>query len=152
MHENPERCIVTAYEKYMSCRPVLDSTTAFYLRSLQHPRNSPRQEKDVWFSCQAVDRQKLAGVVRSICEKAGFDGKRTNHSIRVTAATRMFEENIDEQLIKFVSGHRSNAVRDYKRPNNLRKKVSCIVQGQKISADNKAAFNTETKIVRLICR
>ena len=58
----------------------------------------------------------------------------------------MFEENIDEQLIKSVTGHRSNAVRDYKRPNdNLRKKVSCIVQGQKSSADNKAGFNTETK-------
>ncbi len=32
-------------------------------------------------------------------EQAGFQGHYTNHSLRVTAATRLFDAQIDEQLI-----------------------------------------------------
>ena len=76
------------------CRPFRDCITAFYayLRPLQ------LSGKAVLFSRQAVGRQKLAGVVQCICQKEGFDGKRTNQYLRVTGAARIFDETIiDEQ-------------------------------------------------------
>ena len=51
-----------------------------------------------------------------MCSKADFVGNFTNHSGKVTCATRLFEKNVDEQLIMRQTGHRSNAVRSYKRP------------------------------------
>ncbi|CAC5388535.1 unnamed protein product [Mytilus coruscus] len=46
----------------------------------------------------------------SICQEAGIGGFRTNHSLRASAATRMYDAGVDEQLICEVTGHRSNAV------------------------------------------
>ena len=59
--------------KNILCRPLRDRTTAFYayLRPLQ------LSGKAVCFSRQAVGQQKLAGVVHGICQKEGFDRKRT---------------------------------------------------------------------------
>ena len=47
--------------------------------------------------------------------QAGKSGNYSNHSLRVTAATRMFDSGIEEQLVKEKTGHKSNAVRAYKR-------------------------------------
>ncbi len=47
--------------------------------------------------------------------KIGREGKFTNHSLRVSAVTRMFNEGIEEQVVKEKTGHRSDAVRAYKR-------------------------------------
>ena len=43
-------------------------------------------------------------------------GQYSNHSRKVTCATTLFKENLDKQLIKRQIGHRSDAVREYKRP------------------------------------
>ncbi len=51
-----------------------------------------------------------------MCLRAGFSSYYTNHSGKVTYATQLFENNIDEQLIMRQTGHRSGAVRNYKRP------------------------------------
>lgn len=55
-------------------------------------------------------------MIKEMCALAGFSGNFTNHSGKVTCATRLFENNVDEQLIMRQTGHRSNAVRAYKRP------------------------------------
>jgi hypothetical protein len=60
----------------------------------------------------------------------GLFGYRTNHSLRATAASRLYDEQVDEQLICEVTGHRSNAVRNYKRTTDtLKRKVNAVVQG-----------------------
>ena len=47
---------------------------------------------------------------------AGYDGYYTNHSLRVSAATRLFAAGVDEQLIMLRTGHSSvNGFRTYKR-------------------------------------
>ncbi|XP_062573148.1 zinc finger MYM-type protein 2-like [Saccostrea cucullata] len=51
------------------------------------------------------------------CKIAGFTGHYTNHSLRATAATRLYDAGIDEQLITEKTGHRSTSVRSYKRTN-----------------------------------
>ena len=48
----------------------------------------------------------------------------TNHSLRATAATRLYEAGIDEQLVMERTGHRSlEGVRSYKRTSSEQKEV-----------------------------
>ena len=66
---------------------------------------------------------------REVCTSAGFPGFYTNHSLRDTAMTRMYHSGIDEQIIQEVTGHRSVAVREYKRTCDDQKLIasSCIM-------------------------
>ena len=51
-----------------------------------------------------------------MCKNAGIKGYKTNHSLRVTTVTRLFQAGIDEQLIMERTGHRStDGIRVYKR-------------------------------------
>ena len=50
-----------------------------------------------------------------MCSDAGLPGFYSNHSLRSTAATKLYCCNIDEQLIQEIMGHRSLAIRQYKR-------------------------------------
>lgn len=70
---------------------------------------------DCWYSRQPIGHSTLSSVVRRMCNTAGISGHRTNHSLRATAATRLFHKGIDEQLIMHVTGHRNTTdVRSYK--------------------------------------
>ena len=44
---------------------------------------------------------------------AGYDGYYTNHSLRVSAATRLFAAGVDEQSVMSRTGH--SGVQTYKR-------------------------------------
>jgi hypothetical protein len=58
-----------------------------------------------------------------------FSGFYSNHSLRATCATRLFQCGVDEQLIAAKTGHRSLAIRSYKRPClRQEKEVSTIIQ------------------------
>ncbi len=58
-------------------------------------------------------------------KQAGIEGKFTNHSLCAMTATRMFQKGVDEQLIKCVTGHKSDAVRLYKRPSDKLIQSAC---------------------------
>ena len=63
--------------------------------------------------------------------EAGVEGYYTNHSLRATAVSRLFQNDVDDKLIKGVSGHRSHALQGYKRETEEQLlKVLKIVQGQ----------------------
>ena len=51
-----------------------------------------------------------------------------NHSLRSMAMTKMYQKNFDEQLIMEITGHRSLAVRAYKRTSQKQRKLAnqCI--------------------------
>ena len=61
-----------------------------------------------------------------------YPGFYTNHSLRTTAATWLFDAGVDEQLIMTRTGHRSVAgVRSYKRvTDNLNMLTSCVLNEQ----------------------
>ena len=69
------------------------SANAFYRSALKSPKPNG------WYSSVPVGHNKLASTVKRLCEQAGISGHRTNHSLRATAATRMYDMGIDEQLI-----------------------------------------------------
>lgn len=101
---------------------------AFYLRSLTKPTECQ------WFADVRVGINSISKVVKNLCGKAGIPGFFTNHSLRATAATRMYEADLPEQLICEKTGHRSDAVRSYKRTSVAQEQIaSDVVQGVKRS-------------------
>ena len=106
--DNPNRCLIQLFQKYVSHRP--SDATCFYLTPLR------KLKSDIWYSNMPVGHNTLSSTVGRICKQAGILGFKTNHSLRVTSATRLFQSGVDEQLIMSNTGHRSiDGVRSYKR-------------------------------------
>ena len=107
---NPSRCFVRLYKLYTSKCPSDRPDNALYLQPLRKPSG------DVWYSARPLGHSKLDGTVARMCKSAGITGFKTNNSLRVTTATRLFQAGIDEQLIMERTGHHStDGIRAYKR-------------------------------------
>ncbi|XP_046564315.1 uncharacterized protein LOC124273141 isoform X2 [Haliotis rubra] len=104
----------------MSLRPV--GCDDFYLLPLKYPK--PNQ----CYSAAPIGRHVLSWVVKRLCARAGFQGFYTSHSLRATTATRLYESGLDEQLIAERTGHRSTAIRAYKRTSEGMLKIVDVVQ------------------------
>ena len=70
-------------------------------------------------------------MVKKLCEEVRIEG-RTNHSLRATGATRLFEANVPKKLIKEVTGHRSSdSLRVYEHTSiSQQQVVSTLMCGQ----------------------
>lgn len=109
-NDNPDRCFVRLFKKYLSVRPSECPANAFYLNPLKNARGAN------WFTTAPVGKNKLAKAVSNMCKACNIQGYKTNHSLRATAATRLYSSGIDEQLVMERTGHRSlEGVRSYKR-------------------------------------
>ena len=125
--ECPERCDVRIVDTYMKRCPKDSLLNAFYLKLLQKFKG-----KSVWYSTVPLGNNKLNSMVKTMMSEAVVEGYYTNHSLRATAVCRLFQNDVDDKLIKGVTGHRSDALQGYKRETEeQRLKVSKIVQGQK---------------------
>ncbi|XP_046580080.1 uncharacterized protein LOC124287626 [Haliotis rubra] len=112
-----------------------------YLRPLVKPRD------DQWFSVQPIGKSTLKQTIGRMCRSAGFQGFYSNHSLRATCATRLFHSGVDEQLIAKTTGHRSNAVRKYKRSSTEQEAaVSDVIQGKRLKAEPKADAGSVTSV------
>ena len=107
-----------AIVKYLSLLPKNRTCTASYL-----------QPQKKWFG-KAWYMNRLAGVntlwntVREMCQDAGLPRYYTNHSLHLTAATKLYSNEVDEQLIMEITGHRSLAVHLYKRTSDKQRKFA----------------------------
>lgn len=112
--DNPSQSHALLIEKYLELRQKCNNT-AFYLSP-----NPGYLSSGQWFKNMAMGHNQLSKVVKTICIVAGISGYKTNHSLRATCATRLFEKGVDEQLIMNRTGHRSEkGVRNYKRVNDI---------------------------------
>lgn len=50
-----------------------------------------------------------------LCAAAGL-AKKTSHCLRVTCATNLFQNGVEEKIIRKRTGHRSNALLRYEHP------------------------------------
>ena len=55
----------------------------------------------------------LNNIVQDMCNATGISGYKTNHSLRATTATRLYQAGVDDQLIMECTG--LDVVRSYKR-------------------------------------
>ena len=80
------------------------------------------------FSIQPVGRNTLSTMLQSMFNEIGIYGK-TNHCLRATGATRLFEANVPEKLIQDRTGHRSiGALRQYEHTSTQQQQaVSSVI-------------------------
>ena len=66
-----------------------------------------------------------------MCKEAGISEHKTNHSLRATGASAMFNAGVSDKLIRDVTGHRSTALQLYERPTLQQKQAvsRVLVQG-----------------------
>ena len=71
-------------------------------------------------------------MICELCKNGGIPGYYTNHSLRATAATHLYQNNVDEQIIQEFTGHCSIAVREYKRTSDDQKLMAsnCVMGSQ----------------------
>ena len=87
-----------------------------------------------WYSAVPIGKTLLMKRVKDICQRAGIQGNKTNHSLRATGATAMYEAEVPESLIQDRS---LKALRVYKR--------STEAQHQEVSAvlSSRTTFHSE---------
>ena len=128
--ENINRDPVRLVEKYISlCPPISVKTKKFnfYLRSLEKP--TPTR----WYGEQIVGANSIRSTVKELLKDAKVDCYMTNHSLRRSSATRLFQNGVDRKLVKEFTGHVSDAVDTYQETSDTqRAQLSKVIQGQNV--------------------
>ena len=116
--DSVERCPLRAIIKYLTLFPKARTCSAFYLQ--------PRKKwfGKAWYVNRPAGINTLRNAVCDMCKKAGLPGYYTNYSLRSTAATKLYCNGIDEQLIMEITGYRSLAIRLYKRTSDKQRKLA----------------------------
>lgn len=98
-------CHVYLLDLYLSKLPV-DAflENILYMRPLAA---IPARADMPWYVRNRLGQNSCSKMITVICEEAGISGKKTNHSLRHTAATILFEKGVPEKIIQGVTGHRS---------------------------------------------
>ena len=136
---NIQRCPVRIFKKYLGLLPQSKTCRKLYLRCRKAPTPS------TWFCDQPFGVNKIKTVVRDICKEAGLEGHFTNHSLRATCASRMYDKNVPEQIIKETTGHRSECVRTYKRTSDQLREVASKTLGKEGDGNHLECDESEKK-------
>ena len=88
--EAGERCLVFLLNLYIAMLPdKAKEAELFYCRPLQM-----FAESKYWYSLQLRGKHTFNDMVKMMGSAAGIEGHFTNHSLRPTGATKLFERNI----------------------------------------------------------
>jgi integrase len=118
----PLRCPVRLFKKYASlCPPDREPNSPFYLKKFSNT---------LGYSKVPLSLNTIAKATSSLMQRTNVEGFFTNHSLRRSAITRLYNEGIDEKRICETSGHRSTAVSEYEMTGeNMRQEISQAIQG-----------------------
>ena len=118
------RCVVKLLDTYLSLLPP--SSPVFYLRALNE---FPSESNKSCFVNQRVGVNWLRNILPELSQKSGCGVRYTNHSLRATAITHMFNSGVPEKVIAENSGHKSTkALRCYEHISSEQQKgVSKVI-------------------------
>jgi len=105
------RCPVQTFKEFIKRRPVdtLAPESRMYLSSLHDisPDSTTPLIKSVWYSRQAIGKNKLGNLAKTMSEKAGLTGRKVNHSARKTTVTSLLHSKVEPTQIMQLTGHRN---------------------------------------------
>uniref|UniRef100_A0A8B9WQ21 KIAA1958 n=1 Tax=Bos mutus grunniens TaxID=30521 RepID=A0A8B9WQ21_BOSMU len=111
----PQTCPVQDYKEYAQRRPpaMRYEDAPFYL-SIKPVVNLAALH---WYNCQALGKNKLAKMVKTMCEKGNIPGRKTNFSVYQSCSTLseaqsnqlvLICNNLSQQAAQSVAGHSSS--------------------------------------------
>ena len=118
----------------------------FYLRSLEKP--NPGQ----WYSTQVVGLNTLKKTIGELAKLGNCDGFFTNHSLRRSSTTGLFQAGLPKKLIKEFTGHRSDALDKYEiTSEDQRATISNVISGNNCinveEKENESEQSNEMQVV-----
>ena len=127
---SPEKCHIELFKLFKQLRP---DALPFYLQCKK------TYKEDTWFTTRPMGINTLQKMLKTMCQKAGLGINHTNHSLKASLATRLYHQNVDEQLIMQMTGHRSiDGVRSYKRTEQWQIRDACAIIDGKSGRVNKS--------------
>ena len=108
--EKHEHCLLSLYKLYLSkVDKLAEGKESFHFK--------PHRDKSVFrYEDSVVGMNTLNSILpEKLCVRAGLERK-TAHSLRVTCASRLYQNSIDDKRIRERTGHKSNALQRYERP------------------------------------
>ena len=117
-------------DKYLKVLPPqCGDDDVFYLKPL---KDVPSVPDEPWFVNVPIGKNKLNGLLKEMCTKAGIYGAFTNHSLRAYGATTLFRSGVTEKLIQQRTGHRSvEALQQIERTSESQLvEISNIISGE----------------------
>ena len=103
---NEPRCFVHILDRYLDlCPPPSPFCSGFYLRSKPNWLKEENFNDSYWYMRFPVGKNMLSQTISTMMEKAGIVGNFSNNSLRATTASRLYANNVDEQLITEQTGH-----------------------------------------------
>ena len=64
----------------------------------------PSSPGEPWFDCTPIGKNKLATMMKEMSVEAGFQETKTNHSLRATGATTLFNAGLPEKNFRKTRG------------------------------------------------
>ena len=130
-----ERCLVKLLDFYLPLLPP--GSPYFYMQGLDAFPSDPAKSA---FKKQRVGVNMLKNMLSELSRMSGVGVHYTNHSLRATSITRMFNNGIPEKVIAETSGHKSaKALQCYERTSS--------VQQQAVTASINVDANPESSHV-----
>ena len=106
------RCPVKLLDLYHTKVPNVAKDSSFYLTPLPFTPTGSRP----WFFEEKLPLKRLQGLLKKMCCDAKVEGNFTNHSLRATGTTTLFDAGVPEAIIQKRTGHKSlDALRVYER-------------------------------------
>ena len=113
-------CLVKLLDMYLP--KLVPNSEHFYMPPLP---TAPIDDMKPWYTRQRVGVNTIKQFLPKICSSIGTNAKYTNHSLRATAITRMFNGSIPEKVIAEKSGHKSiKALRCYEKTSLQQEQVA----------------------------
>ena len=106
-------CPIKVYKEYKSRRPPdLNTDDArFYLRPISSPSSQ------VWFSHQAIGKEKLGKIMNDISKRGSLMGRKVNHSTRKTFATSLIQAGLPPTEVAHLGGWKNiQTINEYSVP------------------------------------
>ena len=111
----------------------------FYLRPVT---KVPTNEAAPWYSCVPLGKNQLSRMVKDMCSEGNIEGKKSNHSLRASGITSLFQAGVSENVIQDRSGHRSFGLCKYERVSEEQQAMAC----QSILPTSTSSSSTEASL------
>lgn len=122
-----DRCPVRAYEIYSSKRPsnFCSNDDPFYLSVNTRYTND---SCGLWFKRSPMGHDKISQFMPRMAKAAGLTGRKTNHSVRRTMCTQLFQAGVAPNMIAQLSGHKNiQSINSYATANMNQQREMCNI-------------------------
>ena len=140
--ETHEPCLVSLYSMYLSeVQEHGKSIDAFYFR----PHRSGRFE----YEQSPIGLGTLSKILpEKLCLRAGLPRK-TAHCLRITCASRLFQNSIDEKLTRERTGHTSSALLKYQKASEDQLQNVSDILGPTVDSRKSSCTSTRASMVAI---